>query len=125
MPQSSTAVKLNTYSGTPLPTTSKPVIKRKSILKLLNLSKFEKCVLVVGSMILFAGALTVVKTKIQLNEQETSLTIAQNAVSAYSDKNQILREEKTELSSRVRLEKYAKSHNLTLRNDQIKNVTEK
>lgn len=125
MPQSSTAVKLNTYSGTPLPTTSKPVVKRKSILKLLNLSKFEKCVLVVGSMILFAGALTVVKTKIQLNEQETSLTIAQNAVSAYSDKNQILREEKAELSSRVRLEKYAKSHNLTLRNDQIKNVTEK
>lgn len=121
MAQSNAAIAIPAYSNDNQQFTDKnehlhPLIKK------LNLSSFEKMIIVTGSLVVFTCLLGIVYSKIQLGNAQTMLTIERNNVTEISNKNEILNEEKAELSSHDRLIKYAQSHNLSLNNNQIKHI---
>ncbi|GAA6236582.1 cell division protein FtsL [Apilactobacillus micheneri] len=88
----------------------------------LSLSKFEKVLLVTGSVILFTLMLCLVGEKISLSNHSTSLQSVENSLNKVNSDNNYLKQEIGELESGNRLQSVAKKANLSLSNKNVRNV---
>ncbi|WP_105956278.1 cell division protein FtsL [Apilactobacillus quenuiae] len=88
----------------------------------LSLSKFEKVLLVTGSVIIFTLTLCLVGEKINLGNHSTSLQSVENSLNKVDNSNNYLKQEIGELESVNRLQSVAKKGNLSLSNKNVRNV---
>ncbi|TPR13755.1 MULTISPECIES: cell division protein FtsL [Apilactobacillus] len=88
----------------------------------LSLSKFEKVLLVTGSVIVFTLMLCLVGEKISLSNHSTSLQSVENSLNKVNSDNNYLKQEIGELESGNRLQSVAKKANLSLSNKNVRNV---
>lgn len=88
----------------------------------LSLSKFEKVLLVTGSVIIFTLMLCLVGEKISLSSHSTSLQSVENSLNKVNSDNNYLKQEIGELASGNRLQSVAKKANLSLSNKNVRNV---
>ncbi|MTV82919.1 cell division protein FtsL [Secundilactobacillus folii] len=90
--------------------------------KKLTLSKFEKCLLVTGTLIVVVMMLSVVSMKIGVSSAQQQLQDVSNKITSFQSKNTNDRQTINELLNRSRLEKIAKQNGMTLSNSKIRNV---
>lgn len=88
----------------------------------LNVSKFEKCLIAVGSLVVVVMALCLVNTKIGISAAQQRLQDVESKITQFDNKNTNNRQTINELMNRSRLEKIAKQNGMTLRNSKIRNV---
>ncbi|TPR42279.1 cell division protein FtsL [Apilactobacillus micheneri] len=88
----------------------------------LSLSKFEKVLLVTGSVVVFTLMLCLVGEKISLSNHSTSLQSVENSLNKVNSDNNYLKQEIGELESGNRLQSVAKKANLSLSNKNVRNV---
>ncbi|MFB9769436.1 cell division protein FtsL [Lactiplantibacillus modestisalitolerans] len=95
-----------------------PAIKTQRV----PFSKFEKCLCVGLSLIVFSLALMLVSTNIAIGNSQNRLQTVQTKVTKVEASNTSAKQEISELSSRSRLNKVAKKYGLSLNNGNIRNV---
>lgn len=103
----------------PLHSHSKQVV---STPKALPVSKFEKCLLAVGGLILVGMMLLLVNTKIGVSSAQQHLQDVNSQITRLENKNTSDRQTINELMNRSRLEKVAKQNGMTLSNSKVRNV---
>ncbi|GEO66138.1 cell division protein FtsL [Levilactobacillus spicheri] len=88
----------------------------------LPLSKFEKCLLTVGGLILAAMMVCVVSSKIAMNNAQHQLQSITQTTTTYQNRNTNTQQQINELQSRSRLDKIAQKQGLSLNNARIRTV---
>lgn len=96
----------------------------KNISYKLSVSRLEKTILTVGSVIVFLMMLGLVYEKISLSNNAANLQETTNSLVKVQDSNGNLKQEVSELQSGNRLQKIAKDANLSLTNKNVRNVSE-
>lgn len=90
--------------------------------KRLSWSKFEKCLLAVGGLMLVGMMLCLVTMKIGVSSAQQQLQDVNSKITSFENKNTNDRQTISELLNRSRLEKIAKKDGMTLSNSKIRNV---
>ncbi len=90
--------------------------------KYLATSKFEKCLLLVCSLMVVTMMVWLVSLKIGVSSAQQRLQDVNTQITNLQTKNTNKRQEINELSNRSRLEKIANKDGLSLSNNQIRNV---
>lgn len=85
-------------------------------------SKFERLLVVVGSLITLGLTLTLVTTKISINNQQRHLQDVQAQISKAKNNNTSLQQEIAELTSQSHLKSAAHKYGLTDKNSNVRNV---
>ncbi|HIW71649.1 MAG TPA: cell division protein FtsL [Candidatus Levilactobacillus faecigallinarum] len=88
----------------------------------LPISKFEKCLMVVGGLILATMMVCVVSSKIAMSNAQHELQSVAQTTATYQNKNTNAQQEINELQSRSRLDKIAQKQGLSLQNSRIRTV---
>lgn len=88
----------------------------------LPVSKFEKCLMTVGGLILAVMMVFVVSSKIAMSNAQHQLQSINQTTATYQNRNTNTQQEINELQSRSRLDKIARKQGLELDNARIRNV---
>lgn len=112
-----------TYVSSPEQVPTEVTVKRVRVASRLQLSAFEKVLIVSGSAILTVLMLLVVSSKIALSNSQHQLQHIDNQIVNVRNDNTNLNQQIGELQSSSRLEKVAKQSNMSLKNANIRNVT--
>lgn len=112
-----------TYVSSPEQVSTEVTVKRVRVASRLQLSAFEKVLIVSGSAILTVLMLLVVSSKIALSNSQHQLQHIDNQIVNVRNDNTNLNQQIGELQSSSRLEKVAKQSNMSLKNANIRNVT--
>lgn len=112
-----------TYVSSPEQVSTEVTVKRVRVASRLQLSAFEKVLIVSGSAILTVLMLLVVSSKIALSNSQHQLQHIDNQIVNVRNDNTNLNQQIVELQSSSRLEKVAKQSNMSLKNANIRNVT--
>lgn len=88
----------------------------------LNLSKFEKCLMTLGTVAVLCMMVWLVSLKIGVSTAQQNLQDVNASVTAVQTKNVSTKQEVNELQNRARLDKVAQKDGLTLSNGKIRNV---
>lgn len=99
------------------------VIKKVRVSQRLNLSVFEKLLIVCGSALLTVLMLVVVSSKIALSNSQHQLQHLDSQTVNVRNDNTNLKQQIGELQSSSRLDKIAKQSGMSLSNHNIRNVT--
>lgn len=112
-----------TYVSSPEQVPTEVTVKRVRVASRLQLSAFEKVLIVSGSAILTVLMLLVVSSKIALSNSQHQLQHIDNQIVNVRNDNTNLNQQIGELQNSSRLEKVAKQSNMSLKNANIRNVT--
>ncbi|KRL20432.1 cell division protein FtsL [Lentilactobacillus kisonensis] len=112
-----------TYVSSPEQVPTEVTVKRVRVASRLQLSAFEKVLIVSGSAILTVLMLLVVSSKVALSNSQHQLQHIDNQIVNVRNDNTNLNQQIGELQSSSRLEKVAKQSNMSLKNANIRNVT--
>lgn len=112
-----------TYVSSPEQTPDEVVTKQVHVATKLQISPFEKLLIVSGSVILTVLMLLVVSSKIALSNAQHQLQHVDTQIVNVRNDNTNLNQQIGELQSSSRLEKVAKQGNMSLKNANIRNVT--
>ncbi|KRK49550.1 cell division protein FtsL [Secundilactobacillus kimchicus] len=90
--------------------------------KHLALSKFEKCLMTVGTVITMCMMVWLVSLKIGVSTAQQHLQDVNSRIASVQTKNVSTKQEVNELQNRARLDKIAQKDGLSLSNGKIRNV---
>lgn len=90
--------------------------------KHLAISKFETCLMILGTAILMSIMIWVISLKIMISTVQQHLQDVNSRITSIQDKNVNIKQKINELQSRSRLDKIAKKDGLSLSNGKIRNV---
>ncbi len=103
----------------PLHSHSKQVVSKP---RRLPFSKFEKCLLTVGGVVLIGMMLMLVSATNGVSTAQQHLQDVNTQITSLENKNTSDRQTINELMNRSRLEKVAKQNGMTLSNSKVRNV---
>lgn len=112
-----------TYVSSPEQTPDEVATQQVHVATKLQISPFEKLLIVSGSVILTVLMLLVVSSKIALSNAQHQLQHVDTQIVNVRNDNTNLNQQIGELQSSSRLEKVAKQGNMSLKNANIRNVT--
>lgn len=112
-----------TYVSSPEQTPDEVATQQVHVATKLQISPFEKLLIVSGSIILTVLMLLVVSSKIALSNAQHQLQHVDTQIVNVRNDNTNLNQQIGELQSSSRLEKVAKQGNMSLKNANIRNVT--
>ncbi|GAX01831.1 cell division protein FtsL [Secundilactobacillus silagei] len=100
----------------------RPSKQAVSVPKELPVSRFEKCLLTVGGVLIVGMMLWLVSTQIGVSTSQQHLQDVNTQIASFENKNTNDRQTINELLNRSRLEKVAKANGMTLSNSKVRNV---